>query len=83
MATKKAGGTSKNGRDSNSKSLGLKVNSLKKINDRNILVLGNKLGFTPGIGVTYSKNYNLISSRKGVVKFLNDKRLDKKFILII
>jgi len=83
MATKKAGGTSKNGRDSNSKSLGLKVNSLKKVNNRNILMLGNKLGFTPGIGVNYSKNYNLISSRKGVVKFLHDKRLNKKFILII
>jgi len=83
MATKKAGGTSKNGRDSNSKSLGLKVSSLKKVNNRNILVLGNKLGFTPGKGVKFSKNYNLVSSKKGVVKFLQDKRLNKKFILVL
>ena len=83
MATKKAGGTSKNGRDSNSKSLGLKVNSLKSVGNRNILVLGNKLGFAPGIGVNYSKNHNLISSKNGVVKFLKDSRLNKKFILVI
>ena len=85
MATKKSGGISRNGRDSNSKKLGLKVNSLENINNKSILILGHKLKINLGSGVKFNKNYSIICINKlgGFVKFLKIKNFKKKFIFVL
>lgn len=85
MATKKAGGVSKNGRDSNSKSLGIKVYPFKKVSSGEILLLGPKKGINSGQGTSFSKNYSIVSNNNlgGVVYFYKSKKFKKKYILVV
>ena len=86
MATKKAGGVSKNGRDSNSKSLGLKVPFYTNVKKDSIIVLGKKSDVFPGLGCDYSKTYNIVcSANRGILYSYKYKKLtkNKKFFLII
>lgn len=69
MAHKKGSGSTKNGRDSRSKRLGVKKYGGEKVLPGAILVRqkGNK--FNPGINVKQGKDGTLFSLVKGVVKF--------------
>ena len=71
MAHKKAGGSSKNGRDSNAQRRGVKVYGGQAIRAGGIIVrqLGTK--FHPGRNVGMGKDFTLYSKVDGVVTFQN------------
>jgi len=68
MAHKKAGGSSRNGRDSNSKRLGVKRYAGQLINAGTIIVRQRGSSFHAGTDVGMGKDYTL-SLKTGVVKF--------------
>ena len=69
MAHKKAGGSTRNGRDSNSQRRGVKRFGGERVRAGNILVrqLGNK--FHPGDNVGQGNDYTLYALVDGVVSF--------------
>jgi large subunit ribosomal protein L27 len=69
MAHKKAGGSSKNGRDSNAQRRGVKRYGGEKVKAGNILVrqLGTKIH--PGLNVGVGKDYTLFAKVDGTVAF--------------
>ena len=78
MAHKKAGGSSKNGRDSNAQRRGVKLFGGQKVRAGNIIVrqLGTK--FHPGINVGIGKDYTLFAKIDGTVAFERLGRSRKK-----
>ncbi len=78
MAHKKAGGSSKNGRDSNAQRRGVKRYSGQKVKAGNILVrqLGTKIH--PGNNVGMGKDYTLFSTIDGIVAYERMGRSRKK-----
>lgn len=69
MAHKKGAGSTKNGRDSNSKRLGIKRFSGEIVRAGNILVRQNGMKFKPGKNVGYGKDFTLFALTDGIVKF--------------
>jgi len=69
MAHKKAGGSSRNGRDSNSKRLGVKRYAGQLVNAGSIIVRQRGSSFHPGSNVGMGKDYTLFALETGVVKF--------------
>ncbi len=69
MAHKKAGGSSRCGRDSQSKRLGVKRYAGQKVNAGTILVRQRGTRLHPGSNVGVGKDYTLYSLIDGVVKF--------------
>jgi len=69
MAHKKAGGSSRNGRDSNSKRLGVKRYAGQLINAGSIIVRQRGSTFHPGSNVGMGKDFTLFALETGVVKF--------------
>jgi len=78
MAHKKAGGSSKNGRDSNGQRRGIKIFSGQKVKAGNIIVrqLGTKIH--PGENVGLGRDYTLFATSDGVVSFERLGRSRKK-----
>lgn len=75
MAHKKAGGSSKNGRDSNPKMLGVKRYGGQKVNAGEILIRQNGTRFHPGKNVGLGRDFTLYALIEGVVTF---ERYDRK-----
>ena len=69
MAHKKAGGTTRGGRDSKSKRLGVKIYAGQKVNAGTILVRQRGTHIHPGDNVGVGKDYTLFALIDGVVKF--------------
>ena len=69
MAHKKGAGSTKNGRDSNSKRLGIKVYGNQNVKAGGIIVRQRGLEFKPGLGVQVGKDYTLFATKEGVVNF--------------
>jgi large subunit ribosomal protein L27 len=69
MAQKKGAGSTKNGRDSNSKRLGVKVFGGQKVKSGNIIIRQRGMKFKPGINVGCGKDFTLFALTKGIVKF--------------
>ncbi len=69
MATKKAGGSSRNGRDSASQRLGIKRYGGENVITGNILVRQRGTTFFPGINVGIGKDDTLFALKDGVVRF--------------
>jgi large subunit ribosomal protein L27 len=69
MAHKKAGGSSKNGRDSNPKMRGVKRYGGQVVNAGEILVRQVGTVFHPGRNVRLGRDFTLYSAIVGVVKF--------------
>jgi len=81
MAHKKAGGSTRNGRDSNSKRLGVKRFEGQVVKAGNILVRQRGTKFKPGVNVGCGKDYTLFALTDGLVKF-EDKGRKGKFISV-
>lgn len=81
MAHKKAGGSSRNGRDSNGQRRGVKRFSGQLVSGGSILVrqLGTKI--FPGVNVGLGKDFTLFAKISGVVKY--EDKGEKKFVSII
>jgi len=69
MAHKKAGGSSRNGRDSESKRLGVKRYAGQMVLAGNILVRQRGTKFHPGTNVSKGRDDTLFATSNGVVKF--------------
>ena len=69
MATKKAGGSSKNGRDSESKRLGVKRYSGQSVLAGNILVRQRGTKIKAGANVGIGKDHTLFATASGIVRF--------------
>jgi large subunit ribosomal protein L27 len=69
MAHKKAGGSSRNGRDSESKRLGLKAFGGELVNAGSILVRQRGTRFHPGQHVGIGKDHTLFAMVTGKVKY--------------
>jgi large subunit ribosomal protein L27 len=69
MAHKKAGGSTRNGRDSESKRLGVKLYGGQAVVSGNILVRQRGTQFHPGENVGLGRDHTLFATSNGSVKF--------------
>jgi len=69
MAHKKGGGSSRNGRDSNSQRLGVKKFSGEQVLSGNILVRQRGTKFHPGNNVGLGRDHTIFATVDGFVKF--------------
>ena len=81
MAHKKAGGSSRNGRDSHSKRLGVKKFGGELVKAGNIIIRQRGTKYKPGEGVGICKDDTLFALIPGYVKFVNKGRLGQ-FVMI-
>ncbi|MBL3284999.1 50S ribosomal protein L27 [Rickettsiales endosymbiont of Paramecium tredecaurelia] len=81
MATKKAGGSSRNGRDSAGRRLGPKKSDGQKVIPGNIIMRQRGTKFFPGKNVGIGKDHTLFALVEGNVRFYQNKR--KSFIAVI
>ena len=82
MATKKAGGSSRNGRDSAGRRLGVKIYGDQKVVPGNIIVRQRGTRIHPGENVGIGTDHTLFSLIKGRVKFKKSK-LNRTFVSVI
>ena len=78
MAHKKGAGSTKNGRDSNAKRLGVKMNHGQFSKSGQIIVRQRGLSVIPGKNVGVGKDYTLFALSDGLVKFTVDGK--KRFV---
>jgi large subunit ribosomal protein L27 len=78
MAHKKAGGSSRNGRDSNAQRRGIKRFGGETVRAGNILVRQVGTRIHPGSNVGLGKDYTLFATVDGVVKYERYDRTRKK-----
>ncbi len=78
MAHKKAGGSTKNGRDSNAQRRGVKKYGGEPVRAGNILIRQCGTKIHPGENVGMGKDYTLFSTIDGVVKYERYGRSKKK-----
>ena len=69
MAHKKGAGSTRNGRDSNAKRLGVKKFGGEKVIAGNILVRQRGMKFKPGLNVGYGKDFTLFALKDGILRF--------------
>nr|YP_011007326.1 50S ribosomal protein L27 [Scytothamnus australis]WAM64755.1 50S ribosomal protein L27 [Scytothamnus australis] len=74
MAHKKGAGSTKNGRDSKSKRLGVKCFHGHKVQAGNILIRQRGLTIKPGDNVGIGKDYTLYALKEGLVSFKKRKK---------
>jgi len=77
MAHKKAGGSSRNGRDSNSQRLGVKRFGGELVTGGSIIVRQRGTPLKPGLNVGRGKDDTLFAKISGTVKFQDKGRLGK------
>ena len=82
MAHKKGVGSSRNGRDSNSKRLGVKVADGQSILAGGIILKQRGTKFHPGINVRRGGDDTLFATSDGVVQFKRKGR-DRKFVSVL
>ena len=83
MAHKKGGGSTRNGRDSESKRLGIKRFGGEKVLPGNIIVRQRGTRFHPGKNVSMGKDHTIFSLIDGIVKFSKRGPLSKKVIDVV
>jgi large subunit ribosomal protein L27 len=83
MAHKKAGGSTRNGRDSESKRLGVKRYGGQQVLAGNILVRQRGTHFHPGVNVGCGKDHTLFAKADGVVKFVKRGPRGRKFVDVV
>ena len=83
MAHKKAGGSTRNGRDSQSKRLGVKRFGGDAVIAGNIIVRQRGTKFHAGVNVGVGKDHTLFAKADGVVKFEVKGPNNRKYISIV
>ncbi|MGB5178573.1 MAG: 50S ribosomal protein L27 [Gammaproteobacteria bacterium] len=83
MAHKKAGGSTRNGRDSESKRLGVKRFGGENVLAGNILVRQRGTHFHPGTNVGCGRDHTLFAKSDGVVQFVQRGAKKRKYIDIV
>lgn len=83
MAHKKAGGSSRNGRDSEAKRLGVKRFGGEQVLAGNILIRQRGTKVHPGMNVGMGKDHTLFALKDGQVKFEIKGELKRQFVTIV
>ncbi|MGB5298087.1 MAG: 50S ribosomal protein L27 [Thiogranum sp.] len=83
MAHKKAGGSTRNGRDSESKRLGVKRYGGQEVLAGSIIVRQRGTHFHPGVNVGCGKDHTLFAKADGVVKFAIRGSKSRKFVDVL
>lgn len=83
MAHKKAGGSSRNGRDSVSKRLGVKRYAGQQVKAGSIIVRQRGSTFHPGSNVGMGKDYTLFAKSDGVVEFTVKGPQKRKWVSVV
>ena len=78
MAHKKGVGSTRNGRDSNPKMLGVKEFAGEKVKAGNILIRQRGTQFDPGVNVGMGRDHTLYSLIEGYVKFEGKSRKTRR-----
>ena len=81
MATKKGGGSTRNGRDSESKRLGVKCFGGEHVIPGNIIIRQRGAKYYPGENVGIGKDHTLFALTEGSVLFSKG-RLDRTFVSV-
>ncbi|MEM9101796.1 MAG: 50S ribosomal protein L27 [Pseudomonadota bacterium] len=80
MAHKKAGGSTRNGRDSESKRLGVKRYGGQEVTAGSIIVRQRGTKFHAGVNVGLGKDHTLFAKLDGVVRFVERGPKKRKFV---
>ncbi len=83
MAHKKAGGSTRNGRDSESKRLGVKRYGGESVAAGNIIVRQRGTHFHPGVNVGCGRDHTLFAKTDGAVKFVTRGPKNRKFVDVV
>jgi len=83
MAHKKAGGSTRNGRDSESKRLGVKKFGGEAVVAGNIIVRQRGTGFHPGVNAGIGKDHTIFAKADGFVDFKVRGANSRKYIDIV
>ena len=83
MAHKKAGGSTRNGRDSKPKYLGVKRSGGQLVHAGEIIVRQRGTKFHPGEGIGIGKDHTLYARIHGAVKFITKGANNRKYVTII
>ena len=83
MAHKKGVGSSRNGRDSNPKYLGVKIFGGQAIEAGNIIVRQRGTQFHAGYGVGMGKDHTLFAKVEGVVKFEVKGAFGRRYVSVV
>ena len=83
MAHKKAGGSTRNGRDSNPKYLGVKCFGGQFVNAGEIIVRQRGTRFHPGTGVGCGRDHTLYALVEGLVQFIVKGDKNRQFVTIV
>lgn len=83
MAHKKAGGSTRNGRDSNPKFLGVKRFGGQFVNAGEIIVRQRGTRFHPGAGVGCGRDHTLFALVEGLVQFTVKGEKNRKYVNIV
>ena len=83
MAHKKAGGSTRNGRDSNPKFLGVKRYGGQFVNAGEIIVRQRGTRFHPGTGVGCGRDHTLFALVEGLVQFTVKGIKNRKYVTIV
>ena len=82
MAHKKAGGSTRNGRDSESKRLGVKRFGGQEVKAGEIIVRQRGTRFHAGINAGMGKDHTIFATEAGRVKFESKGPLGRKYVMI-
>jgi large subunit ribosomal protein L27 len=83
MAHKKAGGSTRNGRDSESKRLGVKIFGGQAVKAGNIIVRQRGTQFHKGVNVGIGKDHTLFATADGKVVFETKGPQSRKFVSVV
>jgi len=83
MAHKKAGGSTRNGRDSESKRLGVKIFGGQEVRAGNIIIRQRGTKFHAGVNVGCGRDHTLFAKADGLVEFSVKGPRQKKFVNIV
>ncbi len=83
MAQKKGGGSTRNGRDSQAKRLGVKAYGGQTIPAGSIIVRQRGTKFHPGVNVGIGKDHTLYSLVDGTVQFAIKGALNKRTVSVV
>ncbi len=82
MAHKKAGGSSRNGRESESKRLGVKVFGGQKVTAGSIIVRQRGTAFHNGVNVGCGRDHTLFALKDGFVKYQIKGPKNRRFVAV-
>jgi large subunit ribosomal protein L27 len=83
VAHKKAGGSSRNGRDSESKRLGVKIFGGQEVVAGNIIVRQRGTRFHPGTNVGVGRDHTLFAKSNGQVVFEKKGAKSRQYVSVI